>query len=253
MPKNSSPIVPCLWLDDQAEQAANFYIELFPRGQIVARSYYPESADNPPGKPRGSLLTVEFEIAGQRFTALNGGPQFTINPSISFFAIAQNPAEADRLYAALSEGGEALMPLGEYPWSKRYAWVKDRFGVSWQIMAGEPMYNGAVIIPCIMFSGPQHGRASAAIESYVRAFDGQIMCRDQAEVDHYWTTLSEGGEEGPCGWLKDRFGVSWQVVPERINAWLTSQDRVARDRAFDAVMRMKKLDIAAIQAAYEGR
>jgi predicted 3-demethylubiquinone-9 3-methyltransferase (glyoxalase superfamily) len=298
------PLVPCLWFDDQAERAASFYMETFPGGRVTATSHYPESSDNPSGKPRGSVLTVEFEIAGQRFTALNGGPHFTINPSISFFFYVETPDEADRLFEKLESGGQVLMPLGEYPWSPRYGWVKDRFGVSWQVIAGQRPKGAATIAPCLMFTGPRHGKAEAALRAYAGIFrdarveaieryaanegpedtvkhgrisiggqtliamdshgphaftfnEGlslQVMCEDQAELDRYWAALSaDGGEEGPCGWLKDRFGVSWQVVPVGISEWMASKDTPARDRAFQAVMGMKKLDIAAIQAAFEGR
>jgi predicted 3-demethylubiquinone-9 3-methyltransferase (glyoxalase superfamily) len=295
-------IIPCLWLDAQAEQAADFYTKLFTGGRIVALSHYPESADNPPGKPRGSVLTVEFELAGQRFTALNGGPLFTINPSISFFVHVESAEQADRMFAALAEGGSVLMALGEYPWSKRYGWVRDRFGVSWQVMAGRPEQGGAMIVPCLMFTGAQHGKAEQAMHSYARIFDGrieqveryaasegpvgtikhgrfvlagqpmvamdshiehgfgfdeglslQVMCKDQHELDRFWSALSEGGEQGPCGWLKDRYGLSWQVVPQQNASWMASHDTKARDRAFAAVMQMKKLDIAAIEAAFERR
>ncbi|HSR69790.1 MAG TPA: VOC family protein [Acidobacteriota bacterium] len=295
-------IVPCLWFDDQAEEAAGFYAQTFPDSRIGVMSYFPESADNPSDKPPGSVLTVEFELAGQRFTALNGGPQFTINPSISFFVFNQTAEGTDRLYAALAQGGEELMPLGEYPWSQRYGWVKDRFGVSWQVMTGHRRPGGSAIAPCFMFAGAQQGRAEEAIQTYTEIFpqskvdslarytaeegtEGtikhgrfilagqdmvamdshidhgfafnealslQVMCRDQAEVDRYWAALSEDGEEGPCGWLKDRFGVSWQVVPEEALQWLTSDDAQARDRAFQAMLPMKKLDVATLRAAFEG-
>lgn len=300
---SAGPIVPCIWLDDQAEQAARFYTDAFPGGRVTATSYYPASGDNPSGKPSGSVLTVEFAIAGQRFTALNGGPQFTLNPSISFFAHVDTPEQAERLFAKLESGGEVLMALGEYPWSPRYGWVKDRFGVSWQVIAGRRPEGGSSIAPCLMFSGSRHGQAESALRAYAGLFrDGrvdaiehysgdegpkgavkhgriaiggqtllamdshgehgftfnealslQVMCENQAELDRYWAALSEGGEEGPCGWLKDRFGVSWQVVPTGIVEWMASKDTAARDRAFHALMGMKKLDIAAIQAAFEGR
>jgi len=297
------PIVPCLWFDDQAEAAAHFYIDTFPAGRITAVSRYPESSDNPSGKPRGSVLTVEFEVAGQRFTGLNGGPHFTINPSISFFVHVDTPEEAERLFTRLSSGGSVLMPIGEYPWSPRYGWTRDRFGVSWQVMTGSRPATTSPIMPCLMFAGSLHGQAETALRAYAKLFprgrvdaldrytasegpEGtlkhgrigiadqslsamdshidhgfafneavslQVMCDDQAEVDRYWAALSEGGEQGPCGWLKDRFGVSWQVVPAQIAQWLTSTDTAAKDRAFQAVMKMKKLDIAAIQAAFAGR
>jgi predicted 3-demethylubiquinone-9 3-methyltransferase (glyoxalase superfamily) len=296
------PIVPCLWFDDQAEAAARFYIDTFPAGHITAVSRYPESSDNPSGKPRGSVLTVEFEVAGQRFTGLNGGPHFTINPSISFFVHVDTPEEAERLFARLASGGSVLMPIGEYPWSPRYGWTRDRFGVSWQVIAGPRPATTSPIMPCLMFTGRRHGQAEAALQAYAKIFphghlealerytagegpqgtikhgrigfahqgliamdshidhgftfnEGlslQVMCEDQAEVDRYWAALSDGGEQGPCGWLKDRFGVSWQVVPSAIAHFFTSSDSAAKDRAFQAVMGMKKLDIAAIQAAFAG-
>ena len=303
MAPSFSKITPCIWLDDQAEQAVAFYVRVFPTGRIVATSRYPESRDNPSGRPRGSVLTVEFEVAGQRFTALNGGPIVTLNPSISFFVHVDTAADAERLYSALADGGEALMPLGTYPWSERYGWVKDRFGVSWQVIAGRRPQGGATIAPCLMFNGAQHGRAAEAMRFYTGIFPGgridsaehyvagegpqgdmkhgrfvvagqdmvamdshidhgftfnealslQVMCDDQQELDRYWGALAEGGEHGPCGWLKDRFGLFWQVVPTAIAEWMASTDTVARDRAFEAMLEMKKLDIAALERAFEGR
>ena len=299
----TSRIVPCLWFDDQAEPAAAFYARTFPGGRITATSRYPETADNPAGKPRGSVLTVAFEVDGQRFTALNGGPGFVPNPAVSFFVHVDTPAEADRLCSALVDSGQALMPLGAYPWSERYAWAQDRFGISWQVIAGRRPPGGATIVPCLMFAGKQHGRAAEAARAYSAIFPGsrvdhleyyaagegpegtvkhgrfvldgqemtamdshvshdiafneatslQVTCGDQAELDHYWSALSEGGEPGRCGWLKDRFGLSWQIVPSGIDRWITAGDAAARDRAFTAMLGMRKLDIAVLQRAFEGR
>lgn len=294
-------IVPCLWFDDQAEEAARLYTQIFQDGRVTAVSRYPASSDNPSGKPRGSVMTVEFEIAGQGFTALNGGPYFKINPSISFFAQTTSREETDRIFHALADGGTALMPLDAYPWSDRFGWVQDRFGVSWQVMlARDP--GGAVIVPCLMFTGAQAGRAGEAMEFYAGVFpDGrvvstsryvegegptgwikhgrflvaghlmsamdnpsehvmpfteglslQVLCEDQSEVDRYWSALSNGGAEGPCGWLKDKFGLSWQVVPRAMSRWIACDDGAARDRAFQAMLGMKKLDIAALDAALRG-
>jgi len=298
----SHQIVPCIWLDGQAEQAAAFYLRTFPGGRVTSTSRYPESSDNPGGLPRGSVLTVELELAGRPFTLLNGGPVFQLNPSISFFAHVGTPAEADRLFAPLAEGGQVLMPLDAYPWSERYAWVKDRFGVTWQVMAGRRPPGGAAIVPCLMFTGPQHGRAEEAMRTYASIFPGgriaevaryaagegpvgtvkhgrvllagqdlvamdshgdhgftfnealslQVMCDDQATLDRSWSALAEGGGHGPCGWLKDRFGLSWQVVPTGISRLLAGGDAAARDRAFAAMLTMQKLDIAALERAFAG-
>lgn len=298
----TNTIVPCVWLDDQAEEAANFYTKSFQGGQVVATSHYPASSDNPAGKPRGSVMTIEIEVAGQRFTLLNGGPIFVINPSISFFVFVETATEADSIFAGLADGGQVLMPIDKYPWSERFGWVKDRFGLSWQIMAEPRGATGTTIAPCLMFTGALHGRAEEALKLYTSVFPDsrielldrysaqegpegtikhgravvaghkftamdsnynhgftfneglslQVMCKDQSEVDHYWTRLSEGGEPGPCGWLKDRFGVSWQIVPSSIADWMNSKDVAARDRAFAVMMRMTKIDIAAIDAAFRG-
>src|SRR5690606_7588095 len=155
------PLVPCLWLDDQAEAAARSYAAIFPGGRVLDATRYPAATDNPAGKPPGSVLTVEVELCGTRFTLLNGGSLFTINPSISFFVRVDGPAEADRIWGALVEGGEALMPLDAYPFSERYGWVQDRYRVSWQIVTGRRPPGGSTIAPCLMFAGPVHGKAEA--------------------------------------------------------------------------------------------
>jgi predicted 3-demethylubiquinone-9 3-methyltransferase (glyoxalase superfamily) len=299
----SQEIVPSIWLDDQAEQAAAFYLKAFGDGRVLATSHYPQSRDNPSGRPRGSVLTVDLELEGRRFTLLNGGPIFKPNPSVSFFAHVATPAAADRLYGALAEGGAPLMPIGAYPWSERYGWIADRFGVSWQVISGRRPPEGSAITPCLMFVGAQHGQAEEAMRFYTGVFPGsriaevaryaagegpegtvkharfvlagqdlvamdghgehrfgfdegvslQVMCEDQAAVDRYWEALGAGGDHGPCGWLKDRFGLSWQVVPKQIAIWMGGGDPAARDRAFQAVMGMGKLDVAAIERAFAGR
>ena len=298
----SAPLVPCIWLADQAEAAAAAYLAVFPSAAVIATARYPEHADNPAGRPPGSVITVELELAGQRFTLLNGGPMFKPNPSVSFFVHCDTPDEATRVYGALADGGQPLMPLDRYPWSERYGWIQDRFGVSWQVITGRRAAGGATIVPCLMFVGAQHGRAAEAMARYAAVFPGsgvddveryaagegppdmvkhgrfhlgaqpmvamdahgghgfafdegvslQVMCADQAELDRYWDALGDGGRHGPCGWLTDRFGLSWQVVPASIAQWMTSPDVAARDRAFAAVMTMGKLDIAAIERAFAG-
>lgn len=299
---SSRKLAACLWFDDQAEEAARFYTFNLPDGVVTGESHYPESFDNPGGKPRGSLLTVEFEVGGQRFTALNGGPQFQINPSVSFFVHVDTPDEADALATRLVAGGRFLMALDRYPWSERYAWVEDRYGVSWQVFAADRAADAQRVVPCLMFANDVHGRAEEAMEAYVHIFPDssiesierygadrgptgkvvhgrfsltghkmiamdsheahgasfgeglslEISCRDQAEVDRYWSLLSEGGRPGPCGWLTDRFGLSWQVIPTQMGIWMASPDVAARDRAFAAMLTMKKLDIAAIERAFRG-
>jgi len=300
----SPTIAPCLWFDDQAEAAADLYTDVFPDSRVTAVARYPESFDNPGGKPRGSVLTVELDLAGTTLTALNGGPLFTINPTISFFVRTPDVAQVERIAGRLGEDGSYLMELGEYPWSPRYAWVQDRFGVSWQVMAAPDEGEAVTIYPCLMFAGDVHGRAEEALQLYAQAFPGgriealerygadegpkgtikhgraalgsqllvamdshlehearfseavslQVYCRNQDEVDHFWAALSDGGELGPCGWLKDRFGVSWQVVPTAFIDMIKDGEGAGPgyERAFQAMLGMKKLDVAALEAAYRG-
>lgn len=294
-------IVPCVWFDSQAEEAAAFYARTLPEGRVLAVSRYPGTGENPAKRPPGSVLTVEFSLAGRRFTALNGGPMFVPNPSLSFFVEVATADEAARLFAALEEGGTALMPLDAYSWSPCFGWVQDRFGVSWQVMT-VPGRATARIVPCFMFAGPQAGRAEAALRRWVECFPssgvehaeryaasegpaeflkqgrftlaGQpfaaldshlaqgisfnealslhVLCVDQPELDAYWESLSAGGSKGPCGWVKDAFGFSWQVAPEQAAGWLASDDAAARDRVFASMMGMSKLDLAVLERAFVG-
>ena len=300
----SDPVIaPCLWFDDQASKAASFYIETFGSGRVVARTLFPSSHDNPVGQPRGGLMSVEFEIHGQRFTAVNGGPRFVINPSISFFVYTTSAAEARRLFAQLSRDGQTLMPLDAYPWSACYGWAADRFGVSWQVMLVDSATPSPTIAPSLMFCGVQFGNASTAMATLCGVFPNsritrtqrygdnengtgsvkegrfvlagqnmvamdspgehaftfneavslQVLCDDQAALDHFWQALSDGGEPGQCGWLQDRFGISWQVVPKRWVDWLgSSADAAARDRVFKAMLPMTKLDLATLECAFAG-
>lgn len=158
-------IVPCLWFDGRAEEAARFYAGIFPGGRIVEISHYPEVGREVHGHAAGAVLTVEFELAGQRFTALNGGPHFKFNEALSL----------------------------------------------------------------------------------------QVMVDSQEELDTYWSALSAVPEAEQCGWLKDKFGVSWQVVPTIMMDMLQSPDKAKLNRSFQAMMQMKKLDIAALERAFEGQ
>jgi predicted 3-demethylubiquinone-9 3-methyltransferase (glyoxalase superfamily) len=158
-----SKVIPCLWFDGQAEEAARFYTSVFPDSRVTDISRYSEAVN---GKPAGSVLTVAFELAGQKFTALNGGPAFKFSEAVSF----------------------------------------------------------------------------------------QVMCDSAEEVDHFWSKLGEGGpvEARQCGWLKDRFGLSWQVIPKRFMAMMTDSDKTKVGRVFAAMMKMKKLDLPALERAFNG-
>ena len=159
-------IAPCLWFDDQAEEAARFYTGIFKNSKIVTVARYGKAGHEVHGRPAGTVMTVAFELEGQAFTALNGGPVFKFNEAISF----------------------------------------------------------------------------------------QVNCETQEEVDYYWEKLSEGGDvkAQQCGWLKDRYGVSWQVVPRALVEMITDPDSEKSGRAMEAMLRMKKLDIAELKRAYGG-
>lgn len=302
-------ISPCLWFDDDAEDAAEWYVDLLPESSITGTTRYPEGVDNPSGKPRGSVMTVEFELASVPFTALNGGPVFTPNPSISFilnFDPSRDSHAREQLEAtweALSEDGTPLMPLDEYPFSALYGWIQDRFGVTWQLMLTDPDGDDRpFLVPSLMFVGDVVGQAETAMNHYTTVFEHshqgeivryppgmapdqegtmmfadftladqwmacmdsaqehdftfnegvslQIYCADQDEVNYYWDALTaDGGEEGQCGWLTDRFGVRWQVVPTRLSEMTTTGD-AGYERVFNAMLDMKKLDIEALETAY---
>ncbi|MEK7511053.1 MAG: VOC family protein [Patescibacteria group bacterium] len=295
-------IIPHLWFDTQAEEAANFYISLFNDSKITDVAHYPDAGKEITGKDAGSVMTVAFEISGYSIIALNGGPHFNINPSISFMVNCESKEEVDRLWGGLSNGGTALMPLDAYPFSERYGWIQDRFGMSWQIS-----YSPAAsqkIIPALMFVGDNCGKAEEAISLYTSIVDdakvgtlvkypagveygkeGTIMfadfilssqsfaamdsagphqfnfnegvsllvnCENQEEIDRYWSALSAYPESEQCGWLKDRYGLSWQISPKGMDYFFKSNDREAVNRAMAAMLSMKKIDIAAMEAAARG-
>jgi len=300
--QTANKIVPCIWFNGEAESATAFYTRIFPNGRVLATSHYPKKGENPGGRPTGSVLTIEFEIHGVRFTALNGGPEFKPNPSLSFFVHADDEAHVDRTFNALAEGGKVLMELGTYPWSPRYGWVQDKYGVTWQVMKSDVKEEEAKIAPSIMFTGDQAGKAEEAIKLWTSILPGgkidhishyepqsgetgvmhgrffvmgtrltamdshaphgfqfdeglslQIMCKDQAELDKIWSAiLSNGGTEVACGWIKDKYGFNWQVSPESMVKLITTGDEAAKERAFNAMLKMKKLDIATLEAAARG-
>jgi predicted 3-demethylubiquinone-9 3-methyltransferase (glyoxalase superfamily) len=295
-------INPFLWFNDNAEEAVNFYTSFFSNSKIIKLVRYGEEGPEAAGRPKGSVMTVDFELEGQAFAAINGGPVFKITPAISFFVNCATSREIDLLWEKLSEGGTVLMALDTYPFSEKYGWIQDKFGVSWQLILPGRKQK---ITPCLMFAGEQHKQAEKAINFYISVFrnsgiiqlerytagvgpegavvhskfmlNGQefiamdshmpmtidfnpaislvVNCKTQEEVDYYWETLSEGGDKSAqqCGWLKDKFGLSWQIVPAALIELLHDPDPVKAHRVMEAMLRMKKIDIAALKNAYEGK
>lgn len=173
-------IVPCLWFHHRAVEAVTFYTSVFPDARVTATQYYPsEGLPDFQQEFAGQALTVTFEIGGLRFVAINAGPEFAVNPSVSFmlnFDPSRDPRAAehlDALWASLSEGGTVLMPLGEYPFSPRYGWVQDRFGVSWQFILSNPDGDPRpFIMPSLLFGGAAQNRAGEALACYQQVFAG---------------------------------------------------------------------------------
>lgn len=297
-------IVPSLWFDDHAEEAAKLYTSLFNNSRIKDSIQYSEAGKDIHGQEPGQVMTVDFELDGYKLTALNGGPEFKFNPSISFFVNCQSKEEVDALWEALSQDGSVLMELAAYPFSDRYGWLADRYGLSWQINLAREV-GATPITPSLMFVGDRAGKAEEAMNFYTSIFpdakvgelfrytEGQepdkagtvaygpfslagqdfgamdsahehnftfneaisfvVNCKDQKEVDYYWGKLSAVPESEVCGWLKDKFGVSWQIVPTVLYELISDTDRASADRAMEAMLKMKKLDIAALETAANSR
>ncbi len=277
-------ITPFLWFDHQAEEAAGFYTSVFRNSKIDRVLHFGEQVG-----------VVDFSLDGQGFNAMNAGPAFQLNPTISFFVVCETEAETDEVWGKLLEGGKVLVRLDKYPWSEKYGWVQDRFGMSWQISLGKMEDTGQKFTPSLLFSGVQSGRAEEALHFYASVFSpssitgilhygaggegregtvnhaqfslcGQtfmamddtmespdsfnealsfvVDCEDQKEVDYFWDSLlAGGGQESMCGWLKDRFGVSWQVIPRALPKLLSDPDPEKAQRASAAMMKMRKIEV----------
>jgi predicted 3-demethylubiquinone-9 3-methyltransferase (glyoxalase superfamily) len=160
-------IVPMLWFDSNAEEAVSFYTSVFPNSKTGLVSLYNKAFEEVSGKPAGSVSTVDFTLNGQEFNALNGGPMFKFTPAVSMFVQVNTVEEGDAIWSKLSEGGFTMMPFQEYPFSKKYGWCNDKFGVSWQvIVCGVPLH----ISQSLMFVGKEAGKAEEAINYYVDVF-----------------------------------------------------------------------------------
>lgn len=174
-------ITPNLWFEGNADEAVDFYISIFPKSKVLSKSYYPKSQDEGLADFQldlaGQVLTVDFELGGYPFVAINAGPEFKFNPSISFMVNfdPSNDEKArdhlDDLWRKLRDGGQELMPLDEYPFSKRYGWVKDRYGLTWQLILTNPLGEPRpFIIPSLLFTGEKTNLAQDAINFYVSVF-----------------------------------------------------------------------------------
>jgi predicted 3-demethylubiquinone-9 3-methyltransferase (glyoxalase superfamily) len=289
-------ITPHLWFDKEAKQAAKLYTSIFKDSKI-------KNAATLHNTPSGTVDLLTIELVGQEFKLINAGPLFKFTPAVSFLVACNTKDEVDELWGGLSKEGSALMELGEYPFSERYGWTQDRYGLSWQVMF---MGNRAIaqrIIPTLMFVGEQCGKAEDAINFYTSVFhnakaghvlrygkdekpekegtikhagillEGQsfavmdsvhahnfnfneaisfiVYCNTQEEIDYFWSKLSADPKAGQCGWLKDKFGLSWQVVPTVMDQMLRDGNEKKLARVTQAFLKMKKFDIAKLKEAYE--
>jgi len=189
---DTQKIIPCFWFDDQAEAAVNFYTSIFPDSKILTLERYSKTVAEAAEQPEGSVLSLSFELAGQSFVALNGGPVFSFTPAVSFFYHASSREEIDALWNKLLPGREVLMELGAYPFSDWYGWLQDQFGVSWQLMLS-PNPPSTKIEPCLLFTGDQFGKARQAMALYTSLF------LDSGVVEQ---ELYAEGEEAPEGSVK---------------------------------------------------
>ncbi|HYE23110.1 MAG TPA: VOC family protein [Candidatus Paceibacterota bacterium] len=296
-------IVPHLWFDTEAKEAAEFYVSAFENSRIVNITTLHDT-------PSGDADTVAFDLSGYSFMAISAGPYFKINPAISFMLNFDPSRDADAeeklnsLWEKLSEDGTERMPLQEYPFSKRFGWIEDRFGVSWQLILTNPEgEERPFIIPSLMFVGEVSGRAEEAANFYMSVFsdsklgtisrypagmepdkEGTVMfsdfqiegqwftamdsahphqfgfnegislmvrCDTQDEIDYYWEKLSAAPESEQCGWLKDKFGVSWQITPTRLDEMMREGSPDQVNGVTQAFLKMKKFDLAALEEAYQ--
>lgn len=284
----NNDIFPCLWYDGDGKESAEFYCKVF-NGTITA--------DTP--------VVINIDLFGQKLMLLNGGPQFEKNASVSFMVLCKTEDEVQKYWDQLSDGGIVLMPLDSYPWSKKYGWLRDKFGVTWQIYLDEKQ-SDQKIVPTLMFIHQNNGKALEAMELYTHIFpnskigsvlrygdgagdknheipenvqhahfeiDGYslfcmdnsydhkfdfnegismvLMTNNQEETDHLWNSLTEnGGRESMCGWLKDKFGFSWQIVPKKLIQLMSDPDQEKAQKVVQAMMRMQKIIIKDLEDAY---
>lgn len=288
-------ITPHLWYDKEAKQAAESYISAFGGNSRVLSSSQLHDT------PSGTVDILTIELAGQEFGLISAGPLFRFNPSVSFLVACKTKDEVDALWNRLSPGGTTRMPLDSYPFSERYGWTDDKYGLSWQIMAMGDRTTKQKIIPTLMFVDELSGKAEEAVRFYAATFRDSaigdinrynrgeapdkegttrhasftlenqqfaamdsarahnfrfneaisfiVHCETQQEIDYYWGKLTAVPSAEQCGWLKDKYGVSWQIVPTVLGKML--QDPKKAGRVTQAFLKMKKFDIDALKRAYE--
>lgn len=266
---------PCIWFEGDGIEAAAFYTNTFTDCAVIEQN----------------AMVIMLGFGEEKLMLLNAGPGFKKNCSFSFFLICETVEEVENTWNSLSIGGIEMMPLKDYPWSKKYGWIQDKFGVNWQISLGRKEDVGQRLTPTLMFNGVNNGRAGEAIDFYCSLFPNSgitgilrysqgediegnikhaqfylngyvmmamdssmldqytfnegislvVLCDTQEEIDHYWNALTKDGEESQCGWLKDKYNLSWQIVPSILDKLM--KDPSGSNAVVEAFLKMKKFDI----------
>ncbi len=284
-----------LWFDKEAKEAAALYTSIFKDSKIKNTATLHNT-------PSGTVDLLTIELLGQEFRLINAGPLFKFTPAVSFLVACDTKEEVEALWNELEKGGSALIELGEYPFSEKYGWTQDRYGLSWQVMFMGDRKIEQKITPTLMFVGEQCGKAEEAIKFYASVFHdakiGHILrygkgekpdkegtikhagvslegksfavmdsarahnftfneaisfmvhCDTQEQIDYFWSKLSADPTAEQCGWLKDKFGLSWQIVPTVMDEMLSDKDQSKLARVTEAFLKMRKFDIAKLKEAY---
>lgn len=268
-------IYPCIWFDHQAHEAADFYCHIFKRSRKLSRNDFAST----------------FEINGSKFMTMNGGPKYKANQAISYYVYCDKEIEIERIYNLLKEDGQIIMPLDTYPWSEKYAWVCDKYGVSWQLDI-DKIVSYQKIVPCLLFVNNKNEMVKESIDFYSSVIEnskilveaphseesgmpkGSLLfaqcklngvifnfmsstmhhdfdfshgnslvyeCKDQMEIDHLWGKLGEHGVYERCGWLQDKYGVSWQVIPQILQKLVADPEK--GQKVIQAFIPMTKFEI----------
>lgn len=290
-------IIPNLWFDTQAKEAAELYTKVFPNSKIQDITTIKDT-------PSGDCDMVTFDVWDYTMMSISAGPYFKLNPSISFMVnfdpkhMENAESKMDEIWEKLIDGGKALMPLDTYDFSKHYGWVEDKYGVSWQLILSDPTGDDRpAILPAMLFTQEMAGKTEEATDFYISIFknskrglmarypagmefdkEGTVMytdfmlegqwfvamdsaaqhefkfseatslvinCKDQAEIDYFWEKLSAVPESEQCGWVKDKYGVSWQIQPENMGELMSANP----EKTTPVMLKMKKIIIAELEEA----
>jgi predicted 3-demethylubiquinone-9 3-methyltransferase (glyoxalase superfamily) len=271
----SQPIYPCIWFNNQAQEAATFYCTLFSDAKIIS----------------GNPIVTQLSIGGIKLMLLNGGNKYQPTAAISYYVYCSSKAEQKKIYDAFTEKGKILMPLDKYVWSEQYAWVADEYGVNWQLDIS-PINSTQTIVPSLLFANEKFTLVKEAASMYTSIFqnstillesphdanptipDGALLftqfklsgfifnamssnyahdfdfspgnsfvieCENQQEIDFYWEKLGDNGRYDMCGWLADKYGISWQIVPAILGTLMGDAEKAPR--VIQAFLQMQKFDI----------